>query len=225
YVTDGRHLFSRDLNGIWMATELQELNTFGAWGFGPIDAFGGSVYLLQNEYLDIYKFASNPENGVAPGESWVNEGARDQLDSAIDIAIDGNIYVLMEDGAIRTYRMSELVGEQYPSYGEDDQPVALLNGAATGYVYVAISTDDGSAGYVLAYDPVGMTTNRLELPVDLDLGPEKVTGPFEGFKDIAVDESTGTMYVVNGDSIWSMRYTLPVLPHMVVPESTPEAES
>lgn len=225
YVTDGRHLFVRDLNGTWMATELKELSTFGAWSSGPIDAFGGSVYLLQQEYLDIYKFASNPENGVATGESWVNEGARGDLDSAIDIAIDGNILVLLDDGTIRTYRLSELIDEQTPEYATDDEPVAILNGASTGYIYVAVSTDKGSAGHVLAYDPVGLTTYRLELPIDLDLGEDRVTGPFEEFKDIAVDETTGTMYVVNGDSIWSMRYTLPVLQHMIDQNATPEAGS
>jgi DNA-binding beta-propeller fold protein YncE len=220
YVTDGRHLFVRNLAGDWSATELKELSTFGAWGVGPVDAFNGSVYLLQKDYLNIYKFLSNPENGVASGEGWVNQGGQDQLDTAIDIAIDGNIYVLLQNGTIRRYRSSELEEAKSPAYRSGDVPVALLNGPASGYLYILVKSADGSSGHVVAFDPVGGTTYQLELPVGFESDGD-VLAPFENPQDIAVDESTGTMYVVNGDGIWSMRYTLPLLDRMVQPESTP----
>jgi hypothetical protein len=44
--------------------------------------------------------------------------------------------------------------------------------------------------------------------------------PFENVQDIAIDETTGTLYVVNGDGVWSMRFTLPVLES---PDATPDA--
>jgi hypothetical protein len=31
-------------------------------------------------------------------------------------------------------------------------------------------------------------------------------------QEIIVDESTGTIYIINGDGIWTARYSLPELP-------------
>jgi hypothetical protein len=50
---------------------------------------------------------------------------------------------------------------------------------------------------------------QLQLPAGFDSGTDEVMEPFENVQDIAVDEATGTLYVMNGDGIWSMRYTLP----------------
>jgi hypothetical protein len=226
YVTDGKHLFVRDGAGEWIATELKELNDLGPWSPGPFDAFSGNVYLLVPSYLNIYKFLANPENGVASAEKWV-AGGQDGLDASIDMAIDGNIYVLMEDGSIRTYLRSQLLSTDVPGYISGGQPVALLSGSATGYLYVAVQDPDGTNGRILAFDPVTQVTYQLQLPVGFDTGTDEVMAPFEQLQDIAVDESTGTLYLVNGDSVWSMRYTLPPLAHMQPEEeeagATPEA--
>lgn len=220
YVTDGLHLFVLDASNQWIATEMEEINQLGAWKPGPIDAFSGNVYLLDPSYYNIYRFESNPENGVAMPNEWVNTSDRNSLDAAIDMTIDGNIYVLLADGTVQTFFRGDLASEFVPNYLGTGLPVALLNGTATGYLYVAVS--DGETGRVLAFDPEGKVTYQLKLPVGFDSGTDEVMEPFENVQDITVDEATGILYVVNGDGIWSMRYTLPELEQPEDPGATPD---
>jgi hypothetical protein len=47
---------------------------------------------------------------------------------------------------------------------------------------------------------------------------------------VIVEESTGTIYIINADGVWSARYSLPDLPADLVPtaepdDDTPEAEA
>jgi hypothetical protein len=54
-----------------------------------------------------------------------------------------------------------------------------------------------------------------------------VTEPFDDIQDVIVDESTGTIYIINADAIWTARYSLPELPQTVDPgdpTATPVAE-
>jgi hypothetical protein len=223
YVTDGRTIFVRDASGGWIATEMKELPNLGPWQAGPVDAFLNNIYLLEPAYLQIYKFASNPENGVASGEPWIASGGQEGLDAAVDLAIDSSIYVLMGDGVVRTYLQGTFQNAQTPGYLENSKPVAILAGLKTGYLYIAVTDADGTNGRVLAFDPVTEATYQLQLPIGFETGNPDILTPFQELRDIAVDEDSGTMYVLNGDSVWTMRYSLPPLEHMAPDTATPEA--
>jgi len=209
YVTDGEHVFMLPTEtGAWRAVPIGKINN-QPWKPGPLAAFDGSVYLLQQDGSQIYRFGIDDAEGEAPPVEWLQTGARDDIGSAQDLAIDANIFVLLDEGAVQVMYRGELQSTVEPQYVQPGNAAALVDGAATGYLYVAVTDEDG--GRVVAFDRNGAAAYQLLLPIGFTTGDVNVAAPFQGLQDIVVDEATGTLYVVNGDAIWTARYSLPAL--------------
>lgn len=223
-VTDGKGLFfaSSTDGAIWQSMEMEEINNQGPWPEGPIAAYSGNMYMLQKEYRNIYVFTTDANKQQVAPLDWVSVGDRVNLNIAVDITIDGNIYVLLEDGQVVTLRSGlEISRFELPGFDlENEVPVAIVSGPATGYIYSAVENEDGG-GRVIATDAEGNHAVILELPIDFSTGNADVLDPFKNVQDIVVDEDSGTLYIINGDAIWSFEYTLPALPGD--PSATPVA--
>lgn len=213
--SDGQHVFfagSAD-GSMWQAMALEEINQQGPWPPGPIAAFAENVYLLVPEYRNIYQFMLDPDERSVGPIDWVLTGDRVNFNLAVDMTIDGNIYVLLEDGRVLTMRRGAQVGSfDLPSYDlETEEPLAIVGGPMTGYLYVAVVDDQGH-GRVIAMDREGGHMSQLALPAGLSTGDAEVLPPFDDLQDIAVDEASGTLYLINGDAVWTTQYSLPPLP-------------
>lgn len=223
-VTDGSSMFfAGNTDGaIWQSMALEEINQQGAWPAGPVAAFGQSLYILERDYLNIYRFDADPEADSAAPVDWVLSGDRVKFDLAVDLTIDGSIYVLLEDGRVlQMVSGSERNEFTVPSIDFDnkEEPLAIVGGPQTGYLYVAV-VDEAGTGRVIAIDREGGSMAQLSLPIDFSTGDAEVLSPFDNLQDIAVDETTGTLYLINGDAVWSAQYSLPPLEN---PEGTPQA--
>ncbi|HLU34405.1 MAG TPA: hypothetical protein VKZ61_01455 [Thermomicrobiales bacterium] len=221
--TDGRHLFfagSTD-GAIWQAMEMEEINQQGPWPEGPIAAFGEGMYLLVDDYRNIYMFPMDENEQTTASRDWVLTGDRVNFDMAVDLTIDGNIYVLLSNGQVLTMtRGAEVNRFDVPDIDLDtEEPLAIVGGPMTGYIYVAVVDKDGH-GRVIAMDREGGHVSQLALPAGFSTGDVDVLPPFDDLQDIAVDENSGTLYLINGDAVWTARYSLPPLPS---PEGTPVA--
>jgi hypothetical protein len=221
--TDGQHMFfSTSTDGaLWDGMVMEEINEQGPWPAGPIAAFGGSLYLLVDDYRNIYQFASNPDEDTVSARDWVLTGDRVNFNLAVDLTIDGNIYVLLSDGRVLTMVRGAQESEMdVPGIDiETEEPLAIVGGPMTGYIYIAVVDDEGH-GRVIAMDREGGHVSQLALPAGFSTGDADVLSPFDDLQDIGVDEETGTLYLINGDAVWTARYSLPPLPS---PEGTPEA--
>lgn len=231
--TDGKYLyFSTSSEGSgWHAISMEDINDQGAWKRGSMAAFNGNAYLLQSDYRNIYQFSMDPAQKTTKPNDWVLVGDRVSFDQAIDMTItnDGKIEVLLDDGRILTmHRGAQEASIDVPTFDpEKDTLKAIVNGSATGYLYVVIVNDDGD-GRVIAMDSSGGNVSQLMLPADFSTGGSNVKAPFEGFQDMTVDEQSGTLYLINGDGIWSASYSLPVPTNeqgtpVSTPVSTPSA--
>jgi hypothetical protein len=221
--TDGEHMFfagSAD-GAAWQGSELEEINQQGPWPSGPVGAFAQNMYLLVSDYRNIYQFVMDPEVPSTGPIDWVLTGDRVNLNMAVDMTIDGNIYVLLENGQVLTMlRGSQKAAFDIPTFDpETEEPLAIIGGPMTGYLYVAVVDDDGH-GRVIAMDREGGHMSQLALPEGLSTGGTDVLPPFDDLQDISVDEASGTLYLINGDAVWTARYSLPPLPE---PEGTPVA--
>ncbi|HEV2074173.1 MAG TPA: hypothetical protein VGR29_11095 [Thermomicrobiales bacterium] len=221
--SDGQHVFFAGSaeGSAWQGMTLEEINQQGPWPPGPIAAFAENIYLLVPEYRNIYQFTLNPEEQRVGPMDWVLTGDRVTLNLAVDMTVDGNIYVLLEDGRVLTMRRGAQVASfDLPVFDpETETPLAIVSGPMTGYLYVAVVDDQGD-GRVIAVDREGGHMSQLELPAGFSTGESDVLPPFDDLQDIAVDEASGTLYLVNGDAVWTARYSLPPLP---VPAGTPPA--
>lgn len=221
--TDGQHVFfagSAD-GAAWQSMSMDEINEQGPWPPGPVAAFGQNLYLLVADYRNIYQFVLDPAEETAAPIDWVLTGDRVNFNLAVDLTIDGNIYVLLENGQVLTMlRGAQKAVFDIPTFNpETETPLAIVGGPMTGYLYVAVVDDEGH-GRVIAMDREGGHMSQLALPDGLSTGDTDVLPPFDDLQDIGVDEDSGTLYLINGDAVWTARFTLPALPQ---PEATPEA--
>lgn len=223
-VTDGKALFfaSSTDGAIWQSMQMEEINNQGPWQPGPIAAFNENMYIMEREFRNIYTFTTDANQQIVAPSDWVSTGDRINLNIAVDMTIDGNIYVLLEDGQVITYR-SGLETHRYDLPGFDfrtQDPKAIVRGPSTGYIYVVVEDHEGG-GRVIATDVEGNNAVVMELPTDFSTGGADVLDPFDSVQDIVVDEPTGTLYIINGDAVWSFQYTLPALE--LDPNATPDA--
>ena len=226
YATDGDTVFLLPVESEqWQAIPLGRIND-QQWTPGPVAAFDGALYLLQADYRQIYRFPIAGTDGTAEPRDWLLAGARDRINEATDIAIDGRIYVLLEDGTIQVMLRGDLDSELSPPYIAPDQATALAGPGDSGYLYAVASVEDAGDGRIVAFGTDGGNAVQLKLPIGFTTGDVDVRMPFDGVQDVVVDESTGTIYIINADAVWTTRYSLPSLPEEAEdeqPEGTPIA--
>jgi len=227
YVTDGEAVFMLPVESQeWKAVRLGRINN-QEWKPGPIAAFDGSIYLLEAEYRQIYRFAIAETETQAEPRDWLLTGARDRMSEATDIAIESSIYVLLSDGTVMEMYQGDPKKKIVPPYVGEDMAEALVGRGNMGYLYEAVSVEDSDEGRIVAFDIEGRNAVQLKLPVGFTTGDANVREPFDGVQDVIVDESTGTIYIINADGIWTARYSLPELPEAQQPDeptATPVAE-
>ncbi|MBA2289701.1 MAG: hypothetical protein H0V98_04900 [Chloroflexia bacterium] len=207
YVTDGMHVFTLQPEASWNAIGLADINDLGAWEPGPVGAFGGSLYILEQDFRNIYRFDTETGDGVAEPNDWVLAPVRPDLVNAVDMAIDGSIHVLLESGEILTYLQGDLETRQDTPFIESGEPQSILVGSGTQLLYVAMQ--DGEDGWIVVLDPGSGNAWQLRLPADFSTEETGVSAPFAGLQDVAIDESSGTLFLVNEDAVWTAQYSLP----------------
>ncbi|HEV2128373.1 MAG TPA: hypothetical protein VGR22_07140 [Thermomicrobiales bacterium] len=213
HVTDGDHVWTLQTDGSWAAVELGRINNL-PWQPRPVGAFGGGIYLLQPEFRQIYRFDTEIEDGVAEPVDWVLASVAPELVRAVDMTISRSIHVLLDNtntgDEVLTYTRGDLDSREMVPYLdlETTRPVAVLDGSATQLLYVAAEDEDG--GVVVVFDPASDDAWQLRLPTDFSVDEADVAAPFEDLQDVAIDEDTGTLYLVNDDAVWTAQYELPV---------------
>jgi hypothetical protein len=232
YATDGDTVFMLPVESQeWRAIRLGRINN-QEWNPGPIAAFEGSLYLLEAEYRQIYRFpiAETDSGKEAAPLDWLLTGARDSVAYATDIAIDGNIYLLLEDGTVQTMYLGDMASDVQPAYIGEDRAISLVGQGISGYLFQAVVGEETEDGRIVAFDSEGQNAAQLMLPIGFSTANVDVAEPFEGIQDVIVEESSGTIYIINADGIWTARFSLPDLPEELVPtteadEDEPEAEA
>lgn len=210
YAVDGKHAFVLDNNGKWTAVTLDVIPGLQPWKRSPTGAFGGNVYLLVPDYRQVYKFPP-PETGATDSQpvDWVRNEDRTELNHAVDFVIDGDIYILMDDGRVLTYFKSTLTRQITPQHLGKGKPLALVGGGGNNLLYMLVSDGEGQTGRILCFDKEGKQTYQLELPPGFSTGDVKVSPPFAGVEDFTVDEGTGTVYLFTKDAIWTAQFQVP----------------
>jgi hypothetical protein len=212
HVTDGYTVFTLRSDGTWAPVELGDISDLGRWDPGPVGAFGGSIYILETEFRNIYRFETQAK-GIAEPHDWVLASVRPDLVRAVDMAIDRNILVLIDNedspDEVFLYERGDLKDRFVIPYANDTVPSSILIGPATQLIYVALHDGDGE-GAVIVFDPVTGEGWQLRLPADFSASDADVAGPFDGLQDVAIDEDSGTLYLVNDDAVWTAQYQLPV---------------
>jgi len=166
---------------------------------GPqaVGRFGGNLYILDPLQSRILKYV--PVDGsdyTLPPVDYLDPMLGIDLTGVVDMAIDGNIYLLYVDG--RIVKFLEGVQQPFSMQGLPSSmtsPLALCvtgdgSEANRGYVYVA---DPGSAR-ILQFDKDGNYIRQFMANVGDDT--------LANLQAFYIDEPTGRLFIVSKGAIW-----------------------
>lgn len=171
-----------------------------AWGSPTaIGSYFGNLYILDPQAGQILRYLPAADDYTTPAESYFPEGAAVDLTGAVDLAIDGFIYVLYADGTIRKFE-GGLPAEFQVS--ELDMPLSRATAIYTApddtaqYIYVA----DAGNQRVVQLNKDGRFVRQFK-PRD----EESVD--FNTLRSIYVDELGGKLYLLNDGGLYVANIT------------------
>ena len=163
-----------------------------------IASYNGNFYLVDAGQGRILRYRPTADGYSNPPENYLEGDATLDLSGAIDMAIDGNIWLLYQDGTVQTFlegRQVPFVLQQPPD-SPISEPQAIYAGSDAGISESLFITDAGGAR-ILEYDKEGNYLRQYR-PVDrADL--EKL----RSMTDVQVDEIGGTFYILTSDALYS----------------------
>ncbi len=171
----------------------QPVGTFGTphTGIVSTNGYSGNLYLLKPDTAQILKFGAGAYES-AP-EDWSAGIADVDLSTAVDMEIDGHIYVLLKDGRILDLYRSDLAGTVTPTVTPGiTNAVAFSEQPDRPYFYIA---DD--QGRIIRETREGQLVQQFE--------PKDGEASMDGIKDIAVDDGTSTAYILTDKALLTVR--------------------
>ena len=145
------------------AVEIAITDAGGSWeNTVGVAIFSTNLYLLDSQSGNILKH-SKTNGGYSAGTAYVN-AKKDYVKDAVDIAIDGNIYVLEKSGAISKFSK----GAKDPSFSlqalpdvhtKIEQPVKIYTGDDTNYIYIL----DKRLNQIIKFDKSGQFVKEYAL--------------------------------------------------------------
>ena len=197
-VNDGESVFWRDADGVWHATALSQPL---AAGDGEGELFDGNYYWLDPADDQVLRFGSDAY-GDRP-RHWIEDGNEVDLSRAVDMAVDGHVFLLQPNGQILDLYKGHVVSDERLTLGgADSRGRALAIPPAGQAMYVVLDAVSGAAvlrvdrvtGDRMAYLPMARGAEGYD-PTDGDA--------LRGAVELVVDEPSGTLYLIADGAIWS----------------------
>ena len=149
------------------------------------DTYNSRIYLLNAQESQIYRYQKSGAGFNAP-TSWVADNV--DLANAVDLSIDGHIYVLINNGQV----VKLLRGEAQEFKLEEidpllEHPSKLFVSPEQKFIYIL----EPRNSRLVIFDKTG----QFILQYKFDNLPN--------LKDFAVDEQNKKIYILNDNSVWS----------------------
>ncbi len=162
-----------------------------------IEGYNGNFYLLDAGSGKILRYRPTADGYSSAPDNYLEGDAAIDLSRAVDMAIDGNIWILYSDGTVQTFfqgRQQPFVLEPPPD-GPITSPHAIFTGSAAGNAQTLYIVDSGD-GRILEYDKTGKYLRQFR-PVD-KTDQEKL----RRMRDLQVDELNRTFYILANDGLY-----------------------
>lgn len=165
-----------------------------------VSSYFGNFYVLDPPANSIKRYLPTVDGYSAPPEEYFLPGVDANLAGAVDMAIDGDVYVLFDNGTIRKFRGGQAV--EFSVKGLD-APLAAPTAIFTApddlvqYLYIADAGNQRIVQLTKEGDFVRQFKPRAGEAV-----------VFDDLSGLFVDEIVGRMYILNGNSLYGA--TLPV---------------
>jgi hypothetical protein len=159
-----------------------------------VGSYRGRLYVLDPQANQIWRYAPQGDTYSEPPERYFETDPSVSLATAIDMAIDGNIYVLCADGVIHKFFGGELRPLEVQGLrGNLDEAIALAADPSgnSDVIYVADRGNDYCDGRVVALGLDG--SFRAQFCAE---------GAFDSLEALAFDRPMRRLYVVSGGRLY-----------------------
>ncbi len=163
-----------------------------------VDSFYGNLYVLDAGANQIYRYRPTSDGYNQTPDNYFADNSNINLSGAIDMTIDGAIYVLYADGSVKKFESGAPV--PFAVSGLDDMPIknptAIFTTAddAMQHIYIA----DSGNQRIIQLNKDGKFIEQMK--------PDGMV--FENLQGLFVNESENKMYVLNDNEL--------LAPHMPV---------
>ncbi len=142
------------------------------------------LYLLDTKQGQILRFNRNEQSFSAP-YAWSQNNS--DLKEAIDMSIDGNIYVLLKNGEVVKFLRGEVVDFKLELIDPPlSNPTKILSPIESDYLYIL----EPENSRIILYDKKG----EFQIQYQAD--------NLNNIKDFQVDEKNKTIYFLDNSSVY-----------------------
>jgi hypothetical protein len=179
-------------NNVDEATYLRLAGTDQLKSISQLESYSGRLYLADEQQNQIWRYSPAGIGYDQPPDPWFGSQVQANLAGVVATAIDGDIWMLTEEGIILRYRQ----GGQLPfsldnSAGLTGRMVDLTLGAeAADKLYLA----DGSQDRILVFDKSGNYVEQFQAAENNAL---------RGLRGLYLDNVTGTLFILTQSSLYA----------------------
>lgn len=169
---------------------LREQNSLGS--VGQLGIYNGRLYLADERSNQIYRYAPAGLAYDDPPTAWFDEQIQGDLAGLTAMGIDGDIWLLSEDGTLLRFREGQQLPfslERIPGLGGLLVDFAMAE-QSDGLLYLADATDER----ILVYDKEGRYLQQYVDAEDIAL---------VGLRGIFLDEVTDILYILTKSGIYA----------------------
>lgn len=153
-----------------------------------IGVYGTRLYTLDTENNQVFRHQKTSEETFGAGSGWVTDSSVD-LRQAVSFAIDGNIYVLMQNGSV--VKLTAGKKEPFTLGAVDpalDSATKIFTEENAKNVYIL----DPSDKRMVVFDKTGKLVAQYQ------------SESFTALKDMVVDEPNKKAYLLNGTQVFTV---------------------
>ncbi len=161
-----------------------------------IGGYYGNLYVLDPLLDRILKYIPIDNAYTSPPGDYLNPNLAADLTGAVDMAVDGNMYVLFADGQIKKFYQGDQLSftlAGLPSAMRSPTTIFVSGPKkpdGLGYVYV---TDTGNSR-ILQFDKNGTYVRQFKA--------KQGESQLDKLRAVYVDEDNKRMYIVSGRTLW-----------------------
>ena len=169
---------------------LREQGSLGS--VGQLGIYNGRLYLADERADQIFRYSPAGLAYDDPPAAWFDEQVRGDLAGLIAMAIDGDIWLLSEDGTLLRFREGQQLPfslERIPGLGGLLVDFAMAE-HADGMLYLADATDER----ILVFDKKGRYIQQFVDAEDMALA---------GLRGLFLDEVTDILYILTKSGLYA----------------------
>ncbi len=159
-----------------------------------VDSYFGNFYVLDPPASRLWRYLPTADGYSAPPESYFPPNQQVDQTNAIDLAIDGAVYVLFKDGKISKFEAGQPVGFDVTGLDKPfSNPVSIFTAPneVVQHIYVA----DAGNRRVVQLNKDGSFMRQFK-------PREGEPVSFANLQDIFVDEIGGRLYVLDSNNLY-----------------------